>query len=156
GREHGDARERKSIAPSDRSVQEARRVLPRLDRRARCAGGARLPQKGGRARKSGAREGSGGGDRRRRVSPVVRRGRPRERFFFRHRGQETESGVTMFDPVSEITIDAPPAVVWRILTDTSQYEAWNPLVVRYSGELRRGARVTINLMLEGRRTPKIP
>jgi len=62
----------------------------------------------------------------------------------------------MFDPVSEITIDAPPSIVWKILTDTSRYAAWNPLVVRYEGELRAGARAKLTLVLEGRRTPKIP
>src|SRR5258708_37730216 len=62
----------------------------------------------------------------------------------------------MFEPRAEITIHAPPSVVWRILTDTARYESWNPLIVRFDGDLRAGARAKIVLGIEGRRSPKIP
>ena len=62
----------------------------------------------------------------------------------------------MFETTTEITMLAPPYVVRRILTDTARYGAWNPLVVRFEGELRRGGRAKITLGIEGRRTPKIP
>jgi hypothetical protein len=61
----------------------------------------------------------------------------------------------MFEVVTEILIDASTSVVWNVLTDTARYGAWNPLVVRFDGELRRGARSKITLAIEGRRTPKI-
>ncbi len=30
----------------------------------------------------------------------------------------------MFEPSTEIMIQAPPSIVWRILMDTSRYDAW--------------------------------
>jgi len=42
---------------------------------------------------------------------------------------------------AEITIDATPEEVWSVLTDVSNYAAWNPLLVPISGEIREGAEV---------------
>jgi hypothetical protein len=62
----------------------------------------------------------------------------------------------MFEIVTETTILAPPAVVWDVLTSVARYPDWNPLVVRFEGELRPGARAKITLAIDGRRLPKIP
>lgn len=50
---------------------------------------------------------------------------------------------------TEIEIDAPAARVWDILTDFSQYPAWNPLVPEASGDLRVGERLNI-VVVSGR------
>ena len=52
---------------------------------------------------------------------------------------------------TEIEIDAPTEVVWRILTDLAAYEAWNPLIVSAAGEVRVGARLTNRLQPPGSR-----
>jgi len=39
---------------------------------------------------------------------------------------------------TEIVIMQPPGVVWRVLTDTGDYSAWNPMIDKISGELREG------------------
>jgi hypothetical protein len=39
---------------------------------------------------------------------------------------------------TEIVIMRPPSVVWRVLTATGDYSAWNPMIDKISGELREG------------------
>ena len=46
---------------------------------------------------------------------------------------------------TEIEIAASPETVWQILTDLSQYEDWNPHIVRAEGEVREGSRLTIQI-----------
>lgn len=55
----------------------------------------------------------------------------------------------MRDVRTEITIDAPPAVVWQVLTDTDAYPAWNPHVVEATGELAVGSTLDITVRREG-------
>lgn len=50
---------------------------------------------------------------------------------------------------SEITIDAPPARVWSVLTDFNSYPEWSPFVREIEGELRPGARLTVRLAPSG-------
>lgn len=40
---------------------------------------------------------------------------------------------------TEIAIDAPPAKVWSVLTDTAAYAEWNPFIVDMQGEVAKGA-----------------
>jgi hypothetical protein len=61
----------------------------------------------------------------------------------------------MFEIVTETSIRAPRAVVWDVLTSVDRYPRWNPLVVRFEGEVRAGARAKITLAIDGRRLPKI-
>ena len=49
-----------------------------------------------------------------------------------------------------IEIPAPPATVWRVLTATDRYGAWNPFITRLDGELRTGARLRVTITPAGR------
>ena len=42
---------------------------------------------------------------------------------------------------TEISIAAPLAVVWAVLTDFAAYPEWNPLVGRLQGDVRTGGRI---------------
>lgn len=50
------------------------------------------------------------------------------------------------------TIDAPPDVVWRILTDLDGYGSWNPYYPRAEGALAEGGSVTLHAQLPGGRS----
>lgn len=43
---------------------------------------------------------------------------------------------------TEITIAAPPAAVWAVLTDTAAYPSWNPFIRRVEGTFTPGTRIT--------------
>lgn len=45
----------------------------------------------------------------------------------------------------EIDIDAPPAAVWAVLTDTRSYSEWNPFIPHLAGELREGAKLEVRI-----------
>ncbi|MCL4461463.1 MAG: SRPBCC domain-containing protein [Nitrospirae bacterium] len=53
---------------------------------------------------------------------------------------------------TEIEIRAPLAHLWKILTDFSRYEEWNPLIVRAAGPLVAGSRIRISVRLPERKT----
>lgn len=44
---------------------------------------------------------------------------------------------------TEIEIEAPPAEIWRVLTDFRRYSEWNPFIVGIAGELSPGARLAL-------------
>ena len=44
-----------------------------------------------------------------------------------------------------IDIDAPPAVVWAVLTDFPAYREWNPFIVRVEGEAAQNAVLTVEM-----------
>jgi hypothetical protein len=44
-----------------------------------------------------------------------------------------------------IEIDAPPAAVWRVLTDFPAYGQWNPFIPSIAGKVQEGARLTVRL-----------
>lgn len=50
---------------------------------------------------------------------------------------------------TEIEIAAPPAVVWRVLTEFEAYPDWNPLIRRITGPAREGAELDVVLRLPG-------
>ncbi len=49
------------------------------------------------------------------------------------------------------TIDAPPALVWQVLTDTAAYGAWNPFIPELAGELQPGRRLRARITPPGGR-----
>jgi len=53
-----------------------------------------------------------------------------------------------------IDIQAPPADVWRVLTDLPAHDEWNPFMSHAKGELREGARFSFDAKV-GKRTLKI-
>ncbi len=50
---------------------------------------------------------------------------------------------------TEVTIDAPPAVVWQVLTDLDRYPEWNPFIVESRGTPALGERLTNRLQPAG-------
>jgi hypothetical protein len=52
---------------------------------------------------------------------------------------------------TEIEIDAPAEMVWRVLTDFAAYPEWNPFVRRAEGEVKVGARLRISIAPPGGR-----
>lgn len=52
---------------------------------------------------------------------------------------------------NEIDIEAPPEIVWDILTDLDEYGDWNPFITSAVGSLAVGERLTIRLEPPGGR-----
>jgi len=46
-----------------------------------------------------------------------------------------------------VDIDAPPEVVWRVLTDFDQYGEWNPMAVRCASSLVPGEPIDMSVRL---------
>jgi hypothetical protein len=44
-----------------------------------------------------------------------------------------------------VEIDAPPAAVWRVLTDFPAYGDWNPFIRSIAGAAQEGERLTVRL-----------
>jgi hypothetical protein len=44
-----------------------------------------------------------------------------------------------------VEIDAPPAAVWRVLTDFPTYGEWNPFIPTIAGDVQVGERLTVRL-----------
>ena len=44
-----------------------------------------------------------------------------------------------------VEIDAPPAAVWRVLTDFPAYGEWNPFITSIAGNVEEGEQLTVRL-----------
>ena len=53
---------------------------------------------------------------------------------------------------TELEVDAPPEVVWDVLTDLSAYPEWNPHVTAASGDLRERSDLDIEVRPGGSRS----
>ena len=51
----------------------------------------------------------------------------------------------------EVEIDAPPESVWAVVSDFAAYPEWNPFIRRIAGELRKGARLEVQIEPPGAR-----
>ena len=51
-----------------------------------------------------------------------------------------------------IEISATPSEIWRELTDTAAYAAWNPFIHHLRGELREGERLEVEIQPPGGRS----
>jgi hypothetical protein len=54
--------------------------------------------------------------------------------------------------VTEIDIAASPDRVWGVLSDLSDYEQWNPFIVKADGTAEAGHRLTLRMRPTGGRT----
>jgi len=52
---------------------------------------------------------------------------------------------------TEIEIEAPPAVVWKALTEFSAWPEWNPFIVSFLGEPVIGTRIDVEIQPPGGR-----
>ena len=53
--------------------------------------------------------------------------------------------------LTNVTIDAPPAAVWRVLVDFPAYSRWNPFIRHIEGNMRVGAKLRVTVETPGRR-----
>jgi hypothetical protein len=55
---------------------------------------------------------------------------------------------------TEITIPAEPEIIWSVLTDVSEYKAWNPVLVPIEGDLREGEKLKYQVtQADGKQSP---
>jgi hypothetical protein len=47
--------------------------------------------------------------------------------------------------ITSIEIDAPPNIVWDVLTDFTRFDQWNPFIHSVNGEATRGAQLQVQL-----------
>ena len=55
-------------------------------------------------------------------------------------GYGVYTNVSPYTLEASIQIEATPAQVWAVLTDTAAYPDWNPFIIRSSGTVRVGTR----------------
>lgn len=48
-------------------------------------------------------------------------------------------------------VDAPPEIVWNVITDLPRYQDWNPFITELAGDLRVGGRLRATFSLAGRK-----
>lgn len=52
---------------------------------------------------------------------------------------------------SAVDIDSTPERVWELLTDFDAFPEWNPFITRASGRVAVGERITVHMLLYGKR-----
>lgn len=52
---------------------------------------------------------------------------------------------------SEIEVNASAERVWHVLTDFASFPQWNPFIRRASGEIKKGAKLEVNVQPTGAR-----
>jgi hypothetical protein len=62
------------------------------------------------------------------------------------------SGVLVREVRAETVIAAPPAVVWRVLTDFAAYPEWNPFILSIEGKPWVGTRLSVEIRPPGRKS----
>lgn len=60
-----------------------------------------------------------------------------------------------YDIQTGIEIDAEPEAIWRVLTDFSSYDDWNPMLRNVQTDLQPGAQVRFEVLREGARPLKL-
>ena len=55
----------------------------------------------------------------------------------------------MWSHEAEVTINAPPSEIWRVLVDLDRYPEWNRYATSAIGELRVGGDIEINVPRQG-------
>jgi len=58
--------------------------------------------------------------------------------------------------VSACLINASPAAVWAILTDTARYAEWNPEIIGVEGQFALGQRITARVRLGSGAIRRVP
>lgn len=56
----------------------------------------------------------------------------------------------------EIIINQPPEKIWQVLTDTDQYDAWNPVMKLLEGEIKEGNKVKYRFTQDEKNISEIP
>lgn len=51
---------------------------------------------------------------------------------------------------TELEIDAPAEIVWKLLTDFEAMASWNPFITSISGELKPGAKLSLQVSPPGK------
>lgn len=51
--------------------------------------------------------------------------------------------------ITSIEIDAPPKMVWEVLTDFKRFDEWNPFMRSITGEATRGAQLQVQIQPSG-------
>ena len=51
---------------------------------------------------------------------------------------------------TETVIEAPPAAVWAVLTDTQAYKEWNPVLIPIEGKLAQGETLRYQMVEPGK------
>ena len=53
------------------------------------------------------------------------------------------------------TINANPSIIWKLLTNASDYSKWNSTVVSIDGEIKKGEKIKLKSTLDSSRTFKL-
>ena len=63
-------------------------------------------------------------------------------------GSSEKVSFSHFKIHTHIVIDAPPDLVWLVLTDTANYKDWAVFLVGIKGEIKDGSTITVDFQLD--------